>query len=265
MRAWAILALACASACEPQPPPAPTTASGSFTVVREVGRESDGHSPLGLVTASLPWGGGFVILEPLDGRVRLIPGTPDTVVREIGSRGGGPGEFVQPSIMGIAGGRLSVLEPSASDAWPASVARVTRFGPEGDTLAVLPVRMPVHPVDQAGADSLILSRYPPGPGRGLELTERAYVAHFRNHLHIPDTVPAAEFAILDLEGRIWVGGWGREGERPWKVFGPLGEPLGGVRLPSDLLLHGARGDSIWGVRRGEYDETIFVVARVTLE
>jgi hypothetical protein len=158
-----------------------------------------------------------------------------------------------------------VVERSATDSHPASVARVTRFGAQGDTLAVFPVEMPVHAVDQSVADSLILARYPPRPGRGIELTGRAYVAHFREHLFIPDTVPPVEWAFLDLDGRSWLGGWAREGDRPWKVFGPSGEPLGGVRLPSDFLLHGARNDSIWGVRTGDYDETIFVVARVTLD
>lgn len=382
-----LLALAALLGCEPSTAVAPPTASGSFTVLREVGRESDGHSPLGLVTASVPWDGDFVILEPLDGRVRRIPGTPGAEPRDLGSRGGGPGEFIQPAIMGVAEGKLwvmdrgarrvtwfrpdgtvdreitflstmvtvpgytapqepygsgrfilrpgqewrqpdgsipsvailtadsagndarplvvmapsrsvsaqvpspsgdavsfvrqifsdapilafdaegkggMVVERSATMGHPASIARVTRFGAHGDTVAVFPVEMPVHPVDQEAADSLILARYPPRARGGVEATPRAHVALFREHLFIPDTVPPVEWAFLDLDGRSWLGGWASDGQRPWKVFGPAGEPLGGVDLPADFRLQGARNDSIWGVRTGEWDETIFAVARVVL-
>ena len=39
----------------------------------------------------------------------------------------------------------------------------------------------------------------------------------------------------------------------------IGEPLGGLRLPAALQVHGADGRQVWGVTRNELDVTFVEV------
>lgn len=103
---------------------------------------------------------------------------------------------------------------------------------------------------------------------------------------VPDTKPFFRSFMVGEEGRIWVQRrslaeegeeiqlQGRPGEEPppptrWRepvvfdVFADDGLFLGSVRLPSGVNIWVIRGDTVWGTRRGEFDETY--VVRLHLE
>lgn len=105
---------------------------------------------------------------------------------------------------------------------------------------------------------------------------------------VPRTKPAYRSISVGERGRIWVRRYvvAEQGEpversaprgmepRPpmswheptvYDVFGPDGAFLGSVRVPDRTTLSVFRGDTVWGVRRGAFDEPTVVRFRVSVD
>lgn len=113
------------------------------------------------------------------------------------------------------------------------------------------------------------------PGR--ERRERRYPA-------IPDTTPAYRDLFVDVDGRIWVSRYvaavfveyspeerrERQGKpsyewkepTTWDVWSPDARYVGTVVMPWSTKLVFARGDRLWAVERGMFDEQYVVQFRM---
>lgn len=70
-----------------------------------------------------------------------------------------------------------------------------------------------------------------------------------------ETYPAFDDAVIDAEGRVWIGATARVGEpqRRWVVFDPGGQVVGHVFLPSDARVLDATGERLLLWTRGPLD------------
>jgi hypothetical protein len=104
---------------------------------------------------------------------------------------------------------------------------------------------------------------------------------------IPNVKPYVRHLFVDDDGRIWVAVYAEarykpyteaqkaeRGDRPslewnqplvWEVFDPRGQFLGRVTLPDKTSLVAARGNTLWGVQSGEYNEDYAVRFRIQHE
>ena len=141
--------------------------------------------------------------------------------------------------------------------------RLTRIGPSGDTLWVLLLGLPAPRLTDEVVDSVVDARYPWRAESSMGLPAPAWTEYLIRHFRIPESAPPAERVTVASDGRVWVGGSGHLGpHRPWVVVSPSGEMEARLSLPSDWSLHGARHDTIWGLRTGRAGEPVWFLRRI---
>ncbi len=93
-----------------------------------------------------------------------------------------------------------------------------------------------------------------GQSRVAEV-ERAYA----ELAYRPPFLPPASALVAGADGTVWIGreDMGEE-EKEWLVVSETGELLATVRLPGDFALLWATRTTLWGVRRGAWDEEYVV-------
>lgn len=96
----------------------------------------------------------------------------------------------------------------------------------------------------------------------------------------------SEVVVIEPDGR-WAGSWARRGEGPGELSTPVAATWDGnghlivydltaskvlfldgegpVRVPDDVRLQGALGDTVYGFATGTYDETEVVAYRLIIE
>lgn len=241
--------------------------SGLFTS-RAMVLDSADHMWLKILTGpteqNAPWPVGLLHLDA-EGEVvdtlvpPLLPGEPSTVA-------GGP--------FGV--GKVWAMSPLGG-----IVVGVNRdyvlhhYRPGGTILRIertLPA-VPVHPEEQAEHEA-----------RLDWLWERQGQFMTAERQPVPDLKPAYRSVVVGEEGRIWVrryveaekveeeeaGDPDPDAQPPltwveppvYDVFEPDGRFLGSLTLPPRTTLFVFRGDRLWGLRSGEFDETYVVGFRI---
>ena len=77
-----------------------------------------------------------------------------------------------------------------------------------------------------------------------------------NAMPLPDTFPAHESFVLDVDENLWVQHFPRPGEarNRWSVFDPTGVWLGELSLPASLRVTDIGADYVLGVYRDEFGQ-----------
>ncbi len=185
----------------------------ALTEVSRYGSEQNpdtGFSSLGQV--ALDAEGRVYAMDGQDMRIRVFDST-GTLLRTIGGRGSGPGEFKFPPFYGIVGDTLWAIDMMAS--------RITLFDLDGRVLSTgrfSPVRVPISGGEGDGEIMPVLMR--PG-GQFLGAVER-WTVHRGPKVSGVDSVPRLLFdasgALVDTVGRY---------VPRWRLFGAQRVTVGG--------------------------------------
>ncbi len=217
--------------------------------------------------------------HPGDGRTEpmaWMASVPSNAARIPDPRGAGAGTAIMaepfnviPIVRsGMGGAGIIVIErhePVGGDPLnpAAEGGRLTRIGPSGDTLWVLPLGLPTLPLTPETVDSVVDARYPWRAEWSMGLPAGAWREYLVRHFRIPELAPPARHVAVADDGRTWIGGPSHTGpHRPWIVVSSDGEMEASFSLPSDWSLQGARHDTIWGLRTGQAGEPVWFLRRV---
>ncbi len=208
---------------------------------------------------------------------------PDTLLRfvyppPLAELGGDPGTgtfrmtfnplMVLPAWTRMTDGRIAI---GTTDAY-----RISVVGPDGTVERIIAGprgrRAVTAPDEQAIADLLARQQ----DARGVPQQIRDVIS-----LALPDSFPAFASLMAGPEATLWVqqiaepadmdpGGLGETsyellGSKTWDVFDREGRFLGPITLPYPMRLLRARGDLLYGVTKGPYDEDKVVRLRVLRE
>lgn len=142
------------AACANEQPAIPAT--GSLVAPRSL---SDAALD---VPHSVAWNrdGSLVVIDRSEQRVLVMAPEADTIIRTIGARGTGPGEFTGATVVGAAAdGSILVLD--------ALLRRASVFDEHGTFLTSVTVPgVPSHVLGGLGADTMLIAWTEFGPGRG---------------------------------------------------------------------------------------------------
>ena len=121
---------------------------------------------------------------------------------------------------------------------------VTAVRPSGDTLYARSYRLEPIPVPGAVLDSVIglaAKRNPDYRSQLLQMKEERIV------------YPPVQEMVAGRDGTVWIALADREGERPYLVLDPRGDPIGRVAVPARSRIAEAERGRIWVVERDEFD------------
>lgn len=211
-------------------------------------------NPDGVVVDTLP---GFLSpgLVVIENRITL----PDGLTMEA------PGIAMRPfaarSWMGIAPDHSSLVRAQvvpAGDDGSAAILLV-RFTPDGDTVAMGEVSIPLRPIPPAVADSALdvqVARLA-GPLGGEERARR----ELTSRVSVPDYYPPLRSLVVTKEGGSWLALEGL-GETRWLILDPFLNALAVVELPPRFEPAVIEGHVLWGTELNEFDVPQVVRYRV---
>lgn len=214
-----------------------------------------------------------VMLVDREGEVQRVLAHVSTVGRDVmlqfrGDRFGVPVPVTNPWAdeqlwMNSADGRsLLIVERRAAGRPTDASFRIMRIDLTGDTVVdrtvpyepVLLDRTAHHAAIRALAERVAKSRSVP-----VVEAERV----LQRGLPVPPHLPPVTQLVPGSDGTIWLR---REQIRSeamvWDVFDEHGVPIGRVRLPADLRVHGANRQHVWGVVRDDLDVPFVRVYRI---
>lgn len=229
-----------------------------------------------LLTGELPWvgvqpDGGIVLQPPLrvatDGEaeavvVRYDPGAelPDTV-----------GRSMLPS--------AALVQGSPAPGWPRLSPSLGAGGSIGLAGSTAAYRITLH--DAGGQPERVICRdataLPLSPWERGDSVPADFPDDLLAELRAsprPDALSAVGRIFLSVDGRLWVqrerasfprGDFLGVPGAAYDVFDADGAFQGTVRVPDDVRLQGALGDTVYGFATGTYDETEVVAYRLIIE
>lgn len=140
-----------------------------------------------------------------------------------------------------------------------TVVQLTRFTPDGDTVAMGELSLPRRPIPPAVADSAMDSQVTclSGPLGGEERARR----ELAGSVGVPDHYPPLRTLVVTREGASWLALEG-QGETRWLILDPSLAPLALVDLPPRLEPLVIEQDLLWGIELDEFDVPQVVKYRV---
>lgn len=163
------------------------------------------------------------------------------------------------------GSRLWLLDRVAARTATEAEMHLYALSPSGDT--VVDRAIPYRPVPlteeefERRTEPVLDAIRESGIGQSyVAEVERAYA----ELAYRPPFLPPASALVAGADGTVWIGreDMGEE-EKEWLVASETGELLATVRLPGDFALMWATRTTLWGVRRGVWDEEYVVRFDVT--